>query len=72
MPRFRSAAKALSITLCLVMPTVALPSSAAAQTSPFRATSTVADVQVIAEGADQTVFALVVAPKVGSFSTVNT
>ena len=54
------------------MPTVALPSSAAAQTSPFRATSTVADVQVIAEGADQTVFALVVAPKVGSFSTVNT
>lgn len=38
----------------------------------MRATSTLADIQVIAEGPDQTVFALVVSPKVGSFSTVNT
>ena len=33
---------------------------------------TLADIQVIAEGPDQTVVALVVSPKVGSFSTVNT
>jgi general secretion pathway protein D len=45
---------------------------AQAQTSGTRATSTVTDIQIIAEGPDQTVFGLTVSPRVGSFSTVNT
>ena len=45
---------------------------AQAQTAVTRPTSTVADIQIVAEGPDQSVFGITVSPKVGSFSTVNT
>ena len=62
----------LPLALCLVVPGLAPLSAAAAQTSASRATSAVTDIQIVAEGADQSVFALTVAPRVGSFSAVNT
>ena len=67
MPKLDRALRVLSLALCPLAYSGFGPTAAIAQTSPMRATSTLADIQVIAEGPDQTVFALVVSPKVGSF-----
>ena len=72
MPNFRSTLRVFSLALCPVAMAVAVPGSAVAQVASNRPTSTVASIQVIAEGPDQSVFAMTVSPKVGSFSTVNT
>lgn len=61
----------LPLALSLAIPAFGIASPAAAQ-GASRATSTVANIDIIAEGPDESVFALTVSPKVGSFSTVNT
>jgi general secretion pathway protein D len=70
--KFGCTLRVFALALCPVAAATVIPGSAIAQNSAYRPTSTVADIQVIAEGPDQTVFAVVVSPKVGSFSTVNT
>ena len=72
LPLFRRTAKVLPLAFCLVLAPVAWAPDARAQMSGSRATSSVTDVQIIAEGADQSIFALTVSPRVGSYSTVNT
>jgi general secretion pathway protein D len=62
----------LPLALCLALPGFTVSSAAVAQSSTARATSTVTNIEIIAEGPDESVFALSVSPKVGSFSTVNT
>jgi general secretion pathway protein D len=65
------AAWVLPLALCLAVPALGIASPAVAQQAN-RATSTLANIEIIAEGPDESVFALTVSPKVGSFSTVNT
>jgi general secretion pathway protein D len=62
----------LALALTVALPQFGYVEAAHAQSAAARATSAVADIQVIAEGPDQTVFGLTVSPRVGSFSTVNT
>ena len=69
--KFNRSLRAIPLALCLALGGTAAP-ALAAQASSFRATSTVQDVLVIAETADQVIFRVNVAPKVGSYSAVNT
>ncbi|MGH6783224.1 MAG: type II secretion system protein GspD, partial [Sphingomicrobium sp.] len=60
----------VALALCLALGGVATP-ALAAQGSSFRATSTVQNILVIAETPEQVVFRVTVAPKVGSYSAIN-
>ena len=72
MAKFRRTIWVLPLALCLATPGLGLTSAAVAQSTASRATSTVTNIEIIAEGPGESVFALTVSPKVGSFSTVNT
>lgn len=63
--------RALASALCLALAGIATP-ALAAQGSGLRATSSVQSLLVIAESPDKIVYRLTVAPKVGSYSAVNT
>ncbi len=64
--------RVLALALSLGLAGLAQPAAVHAQTSSQRATSTVTDIQLLAEGADESVFALTIAPRIGSYSAVNT
>ena len=70
--KFRCRLALLPVALTVVSVSTLAASPAWAQGSASRATSTLSDIQIIAEGPDQSVFALSLPPRVGSFSTVNT
>ena len=72
MAKFNRTSWVLPLALCLVVPAAGMPLQAAAQTSSTRPTSTISSIDIIAEGADQSVFGLTVTPQVGSYSAVNT
>lgn len=63
----------LSLALALSLGAAAIDQSTAlhAQSPAARATSTITDIQILAEGADESVFALTIAPRIGSYSAVN-
>lgn len=61
-----------TLALSLILAGVCQPTLAYAQTSSTRATSAITDIQIIAEGVDESVFALTISPRVGSYSAVNT
>ena len=69
--KFEHCLRAIVLALCVAPAGIATP-AVAAQGSGLRATSTVQDVLVIAENADQVVFRVNISPKVGSYSAVNT
>jgi len=60
----------LSLLFCLAMASVVRPVVVHAQSSAAAATATLSDIQLIAEGTDQSVFSITFAPQVGSYSTV--
>lgn len=62
--------RVLFYALCLLAPALLSSQPAVAQTA--RATSTVDNIQVIAEDPSQVVFRVGIRPRVGAFSTVNT
>lgn len=70
--RIARAARALQLSLCLAFASAAFPAVAEAQTSASRASWSITDIRIIAEGADQSIFAVTVAPRSGSYSAVNT
>ena len=55
----------------MALPPLAVPAAAAAQTARARTTSTLVRVNLIAEAPDQSVFALTMAPRAGSYSADN-
>lgn len=64
--------RALPLAVCVAIAAIHYASPAQAQGSGQRATSSVTDLRIIAEAADESIFALTVSPRVGSFSAINT
>lgn len=66
-----NALRLAALLACVSLPPIAAAAPASAQTARLRTTSTIVRVQLIAEAADQSIFALTLSPRAGSYSVDN-